>query len=200
MILTIGLPKTGTSSLAKALEILGYRASTDPHNAERLRLWCDGDFSRLGEIDVQGEPAYAFWRQLAEAYPLAQVIVTERPIRSWIRSCAELASMARCGRRRAERFWLEDRALISGQRLTGGLDLLMGLVGGGLDLDGDRLRTTYTEHVQDIARYFRGSDRLLAFSVFRGEGWRELCRFLGRDEPPSHIRFPHLNIGKRHFP
>jgi len=83
-----GLPRTGTASLAAALEILGYE--TLHHAPERLPL--DDlalDMARSYD-DVEAvldAPACAFWQEIAGAYR-CKVILTRRDVRQWYQSIA----------------------------------------------------------------------------------------------------------------
>jgi hypothetical protein len=80
MILNTGLSKTGTKSLAKALQILGYKTKHLPDkenlfkNKEGYEAFCD-------------IPCLAYLEKLLTIYPDAKLICTTRPYKPWIISC-----------------------------------------------------------------------------------------------------------------
>jgi hypothetical protein len=48
-------------------------------------------------------------------------------------------------------------------------------------------RSAYSAYMQRVESFFSGPrrDKLLRFDVFKGDGWPELCDFLGRARPPD---------------
>ena len=49
----------------------------------------------------------------------------------------------------------------------------------------------YETHNANVFSYFAGRRDLLVVNWASGDGWRELCGFLGKDEPCEP--FPHAN-------
>ena len=89
-VIGIGLPRTGTRSLAEALTILGYETKH-----EGARLWdlrrmdfegpVESDFTeRFSHLDAVTECLW--WRDLVEAHPEADLILTVRGEEGWWRS------------------------------------------------------------------------------------------------------------------
>jgi len=170
----IGLSKTGTSSLSLALERLGYECNDFP--IEMLRLRKDSLSFRVSEaaayqalVDI---PVSAFFRELDEAYPGSKFVLTIRDQDGWLRSCA--------------RHFLEGRSW--GRKI----DLLNERVYGSTSFDPVRFEDAYARHVRAVKEHF--SDRpndLLVLDIVGGEGWAELCPFLGIEIPPDP--FPWAN-------
>jgi hypothetical protein len=52
-------------------------------------------------------------------------------------------------------------------------------------------KSTYRNHVRDVRQYFAKSDRFLEVCWESGDGWPELCGFLGRAVP--NVPFPRSN-------
>jgi hypothetical protein len=63
---------------------------------------------------------------------------------------------------------------------------------GVLRFEPDRYRFIKESHETNVRSYFAGRpDKLLVFDVSQGDGWQQLCAFLGRPVPDES--FPHLN-------
>ena len=96
-----GFGRTGTRSLQAALELLGhapcYHMSTVIAEPYRVRQWLDvGEGRGPGWEEVFAGfqaavdwPAAAYWRELAEQYPEAKVILTVRDPDRWYESVSE---------------------------------------------------------------------------------------------------------------
>lgn len=78
MILGVGLSKTGTKSLNRALQILGYKTIYLP---SKQQLFSD---NYDGFTDI---PCYAYLPQLLKFYPHAKLICTTRKVHTWLTSC-----------------------------------------------------------------------------------------------------------------
>lgn len=86
-VICAGLPRTGNTSLAEALRILGYK--TIQHSTDRLPLFptAETSFRVFDDVDaVVDLPAAMYWRELLEAYPDARLILTTRDEWSWYES------------------------------------------------------------------------------------------------------------------
>jgi hypothetical protein len=163
----IGLNKTGTSSLHRALEVLGYRSfhfGGWETNDLILRA-IDERKPMLSFLDPEPDAisdvvliTYMFY--LADAqYPGAKFILTVREIDEWLDS----------RRRHVER---NQRMKESGE-----------YEGWFLDVDLDLWALQYRRHEAVVRSYF--ADRPDDLLVFRSEdsGWEPLCEFLARPVP-----------------
>lgn len=106
-VLALGLPRTGTRSMAVALEMLGYKHCAHGfdmmENAAYTARWEEaidakyfgkGDPFALEDWDellghcsaVTDMPCAAFWRELCAAYPDAKVVLVQRDEDKWYSS------------------------------------------------------------------------------------------------------------------
>lgn len=177
----IGLSKTGTTSLYAALERLGYRTATFGH-MRRLGLdaWFAGDFSRdyLATFNaVTDLPIGTYFRELDARYPGSKFILTVRDVDPWVESIARQFS---ANPDPAEPFTRTVRLAQYGVTT----------------FNEPRFRRIYAEHVTAVRDYFRDRpDDLLELNLFAGQGWQELCSFLGKPAPDEP--FPSVKPGYR---
>lgn len=168
----VGLSRTGTLSLSRALTRLGIKTQHFPEDKttqEELR-WGRYNLSILtkfqGLVDIPVAPYYA---QLDALFPSARFILTTRPTESWLVSMEDHF-----------RYWVEHRR-------DDYNDFVHACTYGVLHFSPDRMRYVKELHEATVRSYFASRPgKLLEFSVFDGHGWRELCGFLGcpvPDEP-----------------
>src|SRR5438128_8442485 len=106
-IIGVGLLRTGTTSLALALEQLRYgpcynmRALiSEPKRAAdwaaAAKDWASADWHRIfaGYESAVGSPCTAFWREIVDAFPSAKVILTVREPQKWYESASGTLSEA----------------------------------------------------------------------------------------------------------
>jgi hypothetical protein len=185
-----GFGRTGTTSLKKALEILGfgpcYHMQTAMTHLRHPYFWLR---ARAGEpVDWRAFfrryraaidwPACEFYRDLMLACPHARVVLTVRDPAQWYDSVAgTLRAIGRCFP-----WWfppaiarMQD-AIIWNGRFHGRFD------------ERDAAIREFLAHVEDVRRVVP-ADRLLVFDV--AQGWEPLCAFLER--PVPNQPFPRLN-------
>jgi 3'-phosphoadenosine 5'-phosphosulfate (PAPS) 3'-phosphatase len=173
----IGLSKTGTTSLAHALEILGYKTRDYPglvHYAPGDLGSIDGDL--LAAYDALTDtPIPSFYRELDARYPDAKFILTIRDAEGWLKSCKKQFTQK-----------LADKQNEAHNQLF--MDLY-----GCTVFDEQKYRAGYDRFVEGAQAYF--SDRpgkLLVMNVVAGDGWESLCPFLGQAVPDTP--FPKANV------
>lgn len=179
----IGDVKTGTSSLYKALGILGYR---------RVRLFKWGEMLNrkwiayldyiedlrkkqwqpyIKDIKKYNYDVYAdfpmgydkLYQSIDKAFPNSKFILTMRDSQSFTNS-------------------FENYFKGSPWELKKPIELKQ------------RIRE-FEERNKEVIEYFKNKPtKLLILNVFDGEGWTELCNFLKKPIPSKP--FPHKNIGK----
>ena len=191
-----GFGRTGTLSLKKALEQLGFGPTY--HMEEVVRHpWHVGHWQRFATTGVADWdrifgrygsgvdfPVSCVWRQLAEHYPDAKVVLTVRDAEAWWTST--FTTIYRF--RNVFPSWLRRLVPVTDRYL----DMTDRLVWDGL-FDGrlaDKAHAidVYERHIAEVRRTIPPG-RLLTFDV--AEGWQPLCDFLGVDVPPTP--FPRLN-------
>jgi Sulfotransferase domain len=169
----IGFHKTGTKSLGRALEILGYRVCgpvgvRDPEIATKLPQIA---FEYAQYFDAfQDNPWTILYPELDQNFQDSKFILTIRPVNSWIASVTKY-------------FGTENtpmRELIYGQDY-------------GHPVGNEaRYIQRYEQHNQAVLDYFKHRPNdLLILHLTEGEGWEKLCPFLNLDVP--NIIFPHQN-------
>ncbi|MEO3874807.1 sulfotransferase family protein [Nonomuraea sp. B12E4] len=206
-----GYPRTGTSSMKAALERLGfgpcyhmYEVLTQPAHVDRWLPVTSGepvDWEKVfdGYQSAQDWPASGFWREQAEAFPDAKVILTVRDPRKWYVSMQNLMAN---GPGRASAALPENlppkavEIFSSMMRMRPVMDRLgrdafgdnFRFGDGGL-LDENRAVEAFERHVATVKESLP-PERLLVLDV--REGWEPLCAFLGVPVPADEP-FPHLN-------
>jgi fructose-1,6-bisphosphatase/inositol monophosphatase family enzyme len=173
----IGLSKTGTSSLAQALQRLGFR-TRDCMGAER---YLPGD---LASIDMEtvlahdaltDTPIPSFYRELDARFPGAKFVLTVRDRDGWLKSCRkQFNERSAAAQSEAHRRLFED------------------LYGTNI-FDEQSFAAGYERFVAGVREYFRQRPGdLLELNVSAGEGWEKLCPFL--DRPVPDAPFPKANV------
>ena len=166
----IGFHRTGTKSLAAALKHLGYRV-TGP-NGVRDPAIANHALARVlglaGEFDALNDnPTPMLYKELDVAFPGSRFILTTRSTDAWLAS--------------AVRYFGTDqtpmREWIYGHGSPVGFESVY--------------RTRYEAHNAEVAAHFERRSDLLVLDLERGDGWPELCAFLGEGVPQSP--FPHTN-------
>ena len=173
----IGLSKTGTTSLSRALDILGYRTIDNPGVAHYI----PSDLSSIDSLLLDANDAFtdtpipSFYRELDTRYPDSKFILTVRDMEGWLNSCKKQFTQN-----------LSAKQNDAHNRLF--MDLYDSTV-----FDEEKFRKGYQDFVDGVYRYF--SDRqqdLLTLNISSGDGWETLCPFLGK--PVPDIPFPKANV------
>lgn len=187
-----GFGRTGTRSLKLALERLGfgpcYHMDEVFEHPEHIPLWHEAsrgrypDWSRLFEpyraaVDW---PVASFWRQLAEAFPHAKVVLTVRDAESWYESAYTTIYQA------IKRPMSRDQVIVEHQKMA--QELILERTFGGRFEDREHAIDVYERHNEEV-RTSLSDDRLLVYQV--NQGWGPLCEFLGLDAPRE--AFPEVN-------
>lgn len=181
-----GFGRTGTASMKIALETVGlgpcHHMTEVITKPEQKRIWRaiaggetpDWREALAGYQSAVDWPSAAYWRELAEAFPEAKVLLTLRSAESWFRSMEKTI------------FGVLDR---STDPESVGVALIKNRVFGSGDYhDADYAKSVYEKNWQDVQSAF-GAERLLTYNI--GDGWEPLCRFL--DRPVPDIPYPRTN-------
>ena len=177
-----GFGRTGTMSLKLALEQLGigpcYHMSEVFKNPAAPGYWeaaADGkpvDWEEVfaGYRSTVDWPSATFYKELADAYPDAKVILTVRDPEAWFTSTQATIFASRI---------FEDATSDWGR-------MVLKVVGDLFDREMSnkaKLIDVYNRHNETVQRVIP-AERLLVYDL--SEGWNPLCRFLGvpvPDEP-----------------
>ena len=183
-----GLGRTATFSLKFALEHLGFgpcyhMSEVFAGSRRNVPLWVDvvrgkrnWDTVFAGFHSTTDYPACTYWRELADFYPDARVVLTVRDPDSWFDSVSET---------------------IFSQKMQGSLagtpagEMMHGVI---FEAFGDRVNDRafmtdwFVRRNQQVIDALP-ADRLLVFSP--KQGWEPICSFLG--VPVPGVPFPRVN-------
>ena len=186
-VFAIGLSKTGTTSLTRALKVLGFKTKHFPFFS--LRYSSTGvklNYNKILKFDAfTDSPIALFYKELDHRFPGSKFILTLRNQEAWLKSCEN------------SHVWPGD--FVSGKGasklpLVRRVLKLHRQVFGTEKFDRKCFQESYESHLAEVKEYFkeRESD-LLILDICRGDGWKELCQFLEKDIPK--IPFPQENVG-----
>ena len=218
LVLALGLPRTGTSSMCEALTLLGYqnvyhgiKSLDSPQDWVSLSRAADATFPNLpsytgkaftradwdevfGDCEAVTDVGAMFAPQLVEAYPEAKVVLVRRDYEKWYKSMEESVF---------QNLWgpIPDflvgvvEPILGSSAGPANRKMILGVFRA-KDIDEVRAnaRETYERHYATI-REMVPADQLLEFDL--KQGWGPLCKFLGRDVPEEwkgrEGEFPHVN-------
>lgn len=163
----IGLSKTGTSSLQKALEVIGYPGVHNPPCDTVLQLAEE----RKSLTDAAVIPYY---RTLRWKYPDAKFVLTTRDTEDWLDSCR--AHWSRVQPSESDVKTRQNRIAIYGRE----------------DFNADDFRRIKEAHEKTVKTLFNSEPhRLLVMDITKEDEWEKLCSFLGVPIPDKE--FPREN-------
>lgn len=197
-----GLPRTGTTSLKAALERLGFgpchhmfELLQHPEQASRWHpvltgrppVWEQIFHGYRSAVDI---PGAIYWRELADAYPDAKIILTVRDPTRWHASVQN--ALALTGGTNTDDVPVPLRAMPAGFpiNLARAMKKLFGQEWElGQQIDEPSAVEIFRRHVAEVQDALP-PHRLLVFQA--SQGWAPLCEFLGASTPTDEP-FPHLN-------
>lgn len=187
-----GLGRTGTLTLKVALEALGYNRCHHMlevfEHPEQVLFWrraADGDAVDWAEVFAGYRaavdwPSAHFYRQLADYYPDAKVVLTRRDPERWYDSISTTIFPALAN-------MVANLPPDSPGRFS---DIIVTHNTFGGDLSKDNVIAAYERHNAEVVRTIP-PERLLVFEAV--QGWEPLCAFLG--VPVPDMPFPRTNSG-----
>lgn len=165
----IGLTRTGTTSLAQAMQVLGYNSLHTPTNIQDF--WTH---------DYTGDHfTTCRYKFLDHVFPDAKFIVTTRDIQSWLKS--------------NQIYFNEVVDEDSNGNIRVDLAELRFNLYGSIVYDTSSFVRSFYKHMSDIMEHFKGRlDKVLFINICAGQGWGTLCPFLEKEIPDNN--FPYMNI------
>ena len=174
----IGMQKTATNSLHKALRVLGYDSVHWPSGLWARDVWQEmtttGKSLTLERHYAASDlPIPILFRELDKGYPGSKFIFTVRDEPAWLGSICRHWSYAYNPFR-----WQWDVYPVNNK--------IHNLVYGQKDFDPDVMLARYKRHNAEVREYFKDRpDDLLTMDMDHGAGWKELCGFLGKLIPTT---------------
>ena len=200
-----GLPRTGTLSQKVALEMLGfgpcYHMVNVLTNLPLARQWEQAIDGGVDWDDVFGEhestvdwPGAFFYRELADTYPDAKVVLSIRDPEAWERSMLDTIWNVLYGHSVMAHISMAREAIDPDWQAY--MDLMRRMwaaqgIFSGAELRPGQLAEAVARYQEQVQRNV-AEDRLLVWSV--QDGWEPLCHFLEVDVPEA--QFPRLNDSK----
>lgn len=172
----IGLPRTGTTSLALALKSYGiqtihfpfglYDHGLDAHIAEQYTAFVD-------------TPVPMLYKQLDQRWPGSKFILTTRDRKEWLQSMKWLRTEGR-------KIWQPDPKREEYKQAFYGTN----------SFDRELLAATYDRHHRDVHRHFEGRERdILTIDITESQDTHRLVDFLGLSNDPT--AWPRANASRK---
>ncbi len=179
----LGLSRTSTKSLTKALNILGINVIHYPVDKITHFELIHGNynFTILQDYDGISDITVApYYRELDQLFYNSKFILTIREKEKWLESL--------------KRHWEDRPPYDDPEQSETHLKIrrfLRASVYGVLTFNKQRLSNVYDLHHKNIMEYFKDRpDDLLVIDITKGEGWEKLCPFF--DKPKIISAFPHV--------
>ena len=195
-IICVGIGKTGTKSISKALRHLGYTVfDWEEQTFDFQDHWVDV-FQNGAQLDVKrvyqhadavvDAPGNFFWEEILEAYPDSKVILSEREEDSWLKS---LVNQLQVFEAVISRRFLAVLSPTSRKQIFILHSHLTAILGSADPKSASVLRTRYRMQNHRV-KSLVPPEKLLVYNV--KQGWKPLCDFLGCEVPT--VAFPHENV------
>lgn len=174
----IGCPRTGTTTLHRCMEILGYQHATWSRELFQTAI-VKGEIEPVLQAAEQFEsfddlPWCALYQELDQRFPQSKFILTMRKdSQTWLKS--RLAHAVRLGHRLNS----DGSEPIAMQHARSSVRW-------------PRDINHYEQHNKEVQSYFATDpDSLLVLCWENGDGWKQICAFL--EQPIPRLPFPHQN-------
>lgn len=190
-VLGVGWPRTGTTTLRRALVALGFapcdhmlELSASPARVAGWEALERGDAGAAHALfagwgAAVDNPTCVFWRELTDAFPDARVVLTVRDPGEWHASYLDAIHANTFERPRPDGDIGRVVDLLRRRWVDGALR--------GAPRDRDVCTRAFTEHVREVRAAL--GDRALVMEP--SDGWEPLCAHLGVGVPP--LPWPHAN-------
>ena len=200
-----GFPRTGTTTLKRSLESLGYNKTYHMKellvNPEKLHHWEELEKTRTTDWDKLYEeyeasvdyPGYPYYKEQMEKYPDAKVILTVRPFDKWYKSVE--STVWKAGPQTLpEKLGMMWKMLTNPRikKVVMVIKMFKRIFFGnqlqGRFEDKEFAEKVWNDHIEEVKAHVP-AEKLLIYDV--RDGWEPLCKFLDKPVPPEPL--PHLN-------
>ena len=182
-----GFGRTGTTSLAQALNMLGFRTEEVKGHWYLVklvgrRLIYQPSYDIASEYSAYlDSPIPLIYQDLVNTYPNSLVILTHRPVDHWLKSMEHLQQ-----RQSKWMFTFRNRhfrPLVEAYNTQ---------VYGAPWFDRDVYACNYERHYSDVRAFFQSRrEPVLEIDLSREPGWPPICEFLSKEIPETP--FPRRN-------
>jgi hypothetical protein len=195
-VFVVGWHRTGTRSLKRALDILGFKGIH--WWPGWLDLTAEERHSFLDKYDAFADfPFPLVYRELDLLYPGAKFILTTRSPQGWLRSVKEHFDDAHWNRdgvgiriKRATKRILHPGYLSRDNRRREA-ERMFTIAYGNVTFDSDIFLERFIRHNEDVSSYFAGRHKdFLTMNLETNFDWDVLCSFLRLPKPKTP--YPHL--------
>lgn len=174
----IGLLKTGTTTLGYCLKALGFNHYDTPWplRIQMLEESLQNDFSTIREViegfdSFEDIPWFSVYKTIDKEYPNSKFVLTVRKdANTWLDSLKYHSICAAPDLR-------HTRKILFGYPYPHKREAYF------IDC--------YERHIREAREHFKKRNNFLEVCWESGNGWVELCRFLGKPTPAT--QFPHIN-------
>ena len=201
-VICAGLSKTGTSSMAKALQILGFSVfDCNEHLvihhdewASVYRRWKVPDFlSMYQNVDaITDLPAALWYEEIHKTFPAAKVILSVRDSEEvWVKSWVQHNDLyLHLGFLQYIIFWYIAPYIVGGFDAILAREIDVAAYGSLCSESTVLFKKKYRERNERVPAIIP-KEKLLMYNV--KQGWKPLCEFLGCEIPERE--FPRENVG-----
>jgi hypothetical protein len=172
----IGLSKTGTTTLEKCFNILGYKTKGYPYwmiEEKQGKITLNMDEIAKYEVLIEN-PIFGFYQELDKTFPDSKFILTTRDLDSWLKS--------------TQKHFSQTRALARGTIKGKSQKKFIQEFYGSEIYNEKKFKEAYQRHHKNVRDYFSGRNNLLIYNICNGEDWAQLCKFL--EEQIPNVPFP----------
>lgn len=162
----VGLFRTGTSSLTRALRELGYKIIHPPRPALLPEL-----LDEITDTDGANDSPIAYqYKELDKIFPNTKWILTTRRLETWLKSVEYFLKT------------IYD---------SGADDEIRTLLYGHHKFDKEKYTKAFIKHHKEVKEYFKDRE-LLIMDMDKGDfNWGKLCRFLNKEIPNTLYPYDH---------
>lgn len=175
-IVCVGFGKTGTTTFAKAMNCLGFNHKSQGHGFFFENKYYYLMLPTLWKFESFDDYPWPFlYKFIHRQFPSSKFILTTRiDTASWLNSL--------------QRHYCRHGPSVNNKIFFGYYSPFE---------NEKHLRGLYEGHNEAVRSFFRGNPNFLELCWERGDGWPELCGFLGKEVPETP--FPHVNAATPEF-
>lgn len=192
----IGLSRTGTTSLAAALKLLGFEAvHYPPYYIDKFfRIQIEKDILNNNEALTDAPIAHRY-KELDSQFPGSKFILTYRSDEEWIKSAKKFFTRPKG---KFNEVYIRDilKCVNPQNKIWRNRFIVRIIIYGSYKFKEQSYLKNYQKHNSEVIDYFKDrKNDLLVIDLTKDEfKWEKICEFLGVAVPD--VSFPHSNNSK----